>query len=63
MNPRALKQRLESLEAAGVAQIPKASERGRQPTAMGGVPAIGSSQPSPAVVLLPPLPPPRSIPQ
>ena len=49
MNTRALKQRLESLEAAGVAQIPKASERGRQPTAMGRVPAIGSSQPEAAV--------------
>jgi len=49
VNTRALKQRLESLEAAGVAQIPKASERGRQPTAMGRVPAIGSSQPEAAV--------------
>jgi uracil-DNA glycosylase len=31
MNPRALRQRLESLEAAGVTQIPKASGRGLRP--------------------------------
>ena len=50
MNSRALKQRLESLEAAGVTEIPKEAMRGRQPTAMGTIAATVSSPPSQAVV-------------
>ena len=45
MNPRALKQRLESLEAAGVTQIPRASGRDVWPTADGTTSAAGSAQP------------------
>ncbi len=50
MNARALRQRLESLQAAGVAEIPKNSMRGRQPTAMGQRAATAASQaPQPVV--------------
>jgi DNA polymerase len=48
VTPRALKQRLESLEAAGVTQLPKASDPGRLPAAMGRVSAIALSQPAQA---------------
>jgi DNA polymerase len=50
VNPRALKQRLESLEAAGLTQLPKASDPGRLPTATASVREIALSQPSQAAV-------------
>jgi len=50
VNPRALKQRLESLEAAGLTQLPKASDPGRLPTATARVREIALSQPSQAAV-------------
>ena len=50
MNSRALKQRLESLEAAGLTQLPKAADPGRLPTATARVRELALSQPSQAAV-------------